>query len=142
MASLESTGILARAGYYHLNGSGSSHVSSSSGGSRVNRGSSNSHSSLTEGSSSNSAGIREMEYEVAFELFAGLCVSGLMCLVWLGMALRQGGNGRRGAISSVRRMSISLQRFSKQLKGGVEECKMALEAKIDALVEKIKFQID
>ncbi|KAF9408562.1 hypothetical protein BGZ94_002271 [Podila epigama] len=79
-------------------------------------------------------GMKEMEYQVLFEVVAGLGVSSLMVLVWLVMALRQG----TGSIKSVRRMSVFLHHHTKRLKGHLRDLHHAAGSQVDACIEMIK----
>ncbi|KAG0364276.1 hypothetical protein BGZ54_007676 [Gamsiella multidivaricata] len=105
--------------------------------STINKGSPPS-SSLT-GSSSGSgslssattvAGMREMEYLVLFEIAAGLGVSVVMCTVWLGMTIRQGGSSSMG----VWRWSARVQRIIKTVKGRALHWRAILEDKVERCV--------
>ncbi|KAG0012291.1 hypothetical protein BGZ81_001681 [Podila clonocystis] len=79
-------------------------------------------------------GMKEMEYHMLFEIVAGLGVSGLMVLVWLAMALRQG----TGSISSVRRLSVFLHYHAKVAKGHLRQVRGVVESQVDACIEKVK----
>lgn len=75
-----------------------------------------------------------MEYHMLFEIVAGLGVSGLMVLVWLVMALRQG----TGSIKSVRRLSVFLHHHAKVAKGNLRQVRGVVESQVDACIEKVK----
>lgn len=79
-------------------------------------------------------GMKEMEYHMLFEIVAGLGVSGLMVLVWLVMALRQG----TGSIKSVRRLSVFLHHHAKVAKGNLRQVRGVVESQVDACIEKVK----
>ncbi|KAG0325395.1 hypothetical protein BG000_001832 [Podila horticola] len=79
-------------------------------------------------------GMKEMEYHMLFEIVAGLGVSGLMVLVWLVMALRQG----TGSIKSVRRLSVFLHHHTKVAKGNLRQLRGIVESQVDACIEKVK----
>lgn len=79
-------------------------------------------------------GMKEMEYHMLFEIVAGLGVSGLMVLVWLVMALRQG----TGSIKSVRRLSVFLHHHTKVAKGNLRRLRGIVESQVDACIEKVK----
>ncbi|KAF9370375.1 hypothetical protein CPB97_002783 [Podila verticillata] len=79
-------------------------------------------------------GMKEMEYHMLFEIVAGLGVSGLMVLVWLVMALRQG----TGSIKSVRQLSVFLHHYTKVAKGNLRQVRGIVESQVDACIEKVK----
>ncbi|KAG0288966.1 hypothetical protein BGZ97_006615 [Linnemannia gamsii] len=85
------------------------------------------------------SGMKEMEKLVVFEILAGVVVSGLMCFVWAVMAIRRGGVV---AIPGVRRTMARMQRWGKMVKMLRDEWKGVLGAKVDAVVEQMKFRVD
>ncbi|KAI8602597.1 hypothetical protein EDD21DRAFT_69225 [Dissophora ornata] len=84
-------------------------------------------------------GMQEMERLVLFEIAAGLGVSLVMIMVWLAMTLRQqGGDGPAG----VRKVSARWQRVSKTVRGLGHDLRVLVAAKVEGVVDGLKFRIE